>query len=74
MIGCNSLTGASSVGISTQSGLSAAIGTDVEYVEMSAAGSTSSKLPNPDSLKTLDATQLPKGTLTASFQFRMNPL
>ena len=61
MLGCNSLTGASSIGISTRSSASAATGTGVEYLEMSAAGSSSTKLQNPDTLKTLDATQLPKG-------------
>ena len=61
MLGCNSLTGASSIGLSTRSSASAATGTGVEYLEMSAAGSSSTKLQNPDTLKTLDATQLPKG-------------
>jgi len=66
MLGCNSLTGASSVGISTRSSASAATGTGVEYLEMSAAGSSSTKLQNPDTLKTLDATQLPKDVASCS--------
>jgi len=66
MLGCNSLTGASSVGISTRSSASTATGTGVEYLEMSAAGSSSTKLQNPDTLKTLDATQLPKDVASCS--------
>ena len=57
------MTGASSsVGMSTHSStnISAMTGTGVEYLEMSAAGS-STRLPTSDTLKTLDATQLPKG-------------
>ena len=52
----------SSVGIPTHSStsISAMTGTGVEYLEMSAAGS-SAKLQTSDTLKTLDATQLPKG-------------
>ena len=66
MLGCNNMPGASSsVGIPTHSStnISAMTGTGVEYLEMSAAGS-STKLQTPDTLKTLDATQLPKGTKT----------
>ena len=63
MLGCNNMTGASSsVGMSTHSStnISAMTGTGVEYLEMSAAGS-STRLQTSDTLKTLDATQLPKG-------------
>ena len=57
------MTGASSsVGLSTQIGnVGGTSSTGVEYVEMSATGSSSAKFQNLDTLKTLDATQLPKG-------------
>ena len=64
MLGCNNMPGASSsVGIPTHSStnISAMTGTGVEYLEMSAAGSSSTRLQTSDTLKTLDATQLPKG-------------
>ena len=63
MLGCNSMTGASSsVGLSTQTGnVGGTTSTGVEYVEMSATGGSSTKIQNLDTLKTLDATQLPKG-------------
>ena len=70
MLGCNSMTGASSsVGIPTQPGnVVATTGTGVEYVEMSATGHSSTKFQNLDTLKVLDATQLPKG----EFNKRLN--
>ena len=55
------MPGASSVGLSTPSSTSA-MGTGVEYLEMSTTGTSSTKIQTPDTLKTLDATQLPKGT------------
>ena len=53
----------SSAGLSTHNStnISVMTGTGVEYLEMSAAGSSSTRLQTSDTLKTLDATQLPKG-------------
>ena len=61
--GCNSITGASSTGLSTHHSISSVTG--IEYLEMSTAGTSSSlmttKLQTPDTLQTLDVTQLPRG-------------
>ena len=53
----------SSVGLSTHNStnISVMTGTCVEYLEMSAPGSSSNRLQTSDTLRTLDATQLPKG-------------
>ena len=62
----------SSVGIPTHSStnISAMTGTGVEYLEMSAAGS-STRLQTSDTLKTLDATQLPKGLYSSFLQMHL---
>ena len=60
------MAGVSSVGLSTHSSTSATGTTGVEYLEMSTAGPSSTKLQITDTLKTLDATQLPRGTFLSN--------